>query len=76
MAVIKNVVALDAAIRAVCPIDGVSGDGTIWYQAGATAPQKAAAAAALAAFVDSTPPGPPPPPMAPPPPPPKPITSN
>ena len=65
MAMIKNVIALDAAIRAVCPIDGVSGDGTIWYQSGATAPQKSAAAAALAAFVDSTPPGPPPPPMAP-----------
>ena len=65
MAMIKNVAALDAAIRAVCLIDGVSGDGTIWYQAGATAPQKAAAAAALTGFVDSTPPGPPSPPMAP-----------
>jgi hypothetical protein len=49
---IKNLQALHAAVAATAPIDGVSGDGTIWFQAGATPAQKAAAQAAAAAFVD------------------------
>jgi hypothetical protein len=56
---INNLQAFHAAIAAVAPIDGVSGDGkTIWFQESATEAEKAAAHAAAAAFVDSTPEGP------------------
>lgn len=53
MAVIINVQALHAAVAAVCPIDGVSGDGTFWAQASATPAQLAAAHNAITSFVDS-----------------------
>jgi hypothetical protein len=55
---IKNLQALHAAIAATAPIDGVSGDGTIWFQAGATAAQKTAAQNVVTTFVDSAPSGP------------------
>ena len=47
-----NVQALHDAIAAVCPIDGVSGDGTIWFQPSATDAQKAAAQAVFTNWVD------------------------
>lgn len=52
---IKNLPALHAAVAAVAPIDGVSADGAIWFQAGATPAQIAAAHAALSGFVDPAP---------------------
>lgn len=55
--VISNLAAFDAAIRAVCPdIDGVGGDGTIYFQANATAAERSAAARAAASYVDPPPP--------------------
>jgi cysteine synthase len=53
--VIKNIAGFDAAIRAVCPIDGVGADGHIFFQAAATPTQIAAANTAAAAFVDAAP---------------------
>lgn len=38
-----NIQELNDAVAAVCPIDGVNSDGAIFFQASATAPQKAAA---------------------------------
>ena len=52
---INNLQQFDAAIRAVCPIVGVSGDGTIFFDPSATAPQKAAAQAVAAAYTDVPP---------------------
>jgi hypothetical protein len=53
MAIIKNLAAFDAAVRAVCPaIDGVSGDGSIQFQAAATPVQVAAAQAVASSYVD------------------------
>lgn len=57
---LQALAALDAAIRATCPIDGVSGDGTIWFSPGATPAQQTAARAALTAFVAPAVVGPPP----------------
>lgn len=39
---------LDEAIKAVCPIDGVSSEGAIWFKPEATEEQKAAAQAIMA----------------------------
>ena len=50
-----NIAGLDAAVRAVCPIDGVGADGTIWFRADATDAQKAAAAQVVAGFSLSAP---------------------
>lgn len=47
---LANLAGLDAAVRAVCPIDGVSGDGEIFFQAIATDAQKSAAQAVVASF--------------------------
>jgi hypothetical protein len=55
MAVINNLQQFHAAIAAVCPIDGVSADGAIFFASTATAPQKAAAQAAAAAYTDVPP---------------------
>lgn len=52
---IKDLAGFDAAIRSVCPIDGVSADGSIFFSTSATPLQITAANAAAAAFVDSTP---------------------
>jgi hypothetical protein len=49
---ITNLAAFDAAIRAVCPIDGVAADGTIFFQSAATAGQIAAAQQAAAQYID------------------------
>lgn len=56
MAVINNLQAFDAAVRAVCPaIDGVAADGTIFFQVAATPTQISAANAAAAAYTDAAP---------------------
>jgi hypothetical protein len=55
MAMIKNVQKLHEAVAKVAPIDGVSGDGEIWFQKQATDKQKKAAVKAVEAFVDSEP---------------------
>lgn len=39
---------LDEAIKAVCPIDGVSSSGTIWFKPEATEEQKTTAQALMA----------------------------
>lgn len=52
---ITNLLAFDAAIRAVCPIDGCCTDGTIWFSASATPAQIAAAKTAAANYVDPAP---------------------
>jgi hypothetical protein len=53
---IKNLAAFDAAVRAVCPaIDGVSGDGSIQFQAAATPAQITAAQTLATAYVDPPP---------------------
>lgn len=47
---------LDAAVRAVCPeIDGVSTDGTIFFQPGASQPNRVAALNAVQNFVPADP---------------------
>lgn len=44
-----DIMTLDAAVRSACAqIDGVSGDGTIWFQPGATQTCQAAAQAVMA----------------------------
>jgi hypothetical protein len=50
---INNLAAFHAAIAVVAPIEGVSADGTIWFQASATEAEKAAAHAAAAAYVEA-----------------------
>ena len=53
---IKNLAALDAAVRAACPhIDGVAADGTIFFTAAATPAEKDAAHAAAASYTDPPP---------------------
>jgi hypothetical protein len=49
----KNLLALDAAIRAVCPIDGCCSDGTIWFTEHTTDAQKAAAHKIMQEFPES-----------------------
>ena len=55
MAVINNLQQFHAAIAAVCPIVGVSADGTIFFDPSATPPQKAAAQSAAASYTDVPP---------------------
>lgn len=55
MAVIRNLQTLHAALAAVAPIDGVAGDGKVFFQPSATPAQMAAANAVVAAFVDVPP---------------------
>ena len=42
---------LDAAIRAVCPIDGINTKGVIWFRPEATDEQKAAAQEVMALYL-------------------------
>jgi len=53
--VINNLQQFHSAIAAVCPIVGVGGDGTIFYDPAATAAQKAAAVVAANGYSDVPP---------------------
>jgi hypothetical protein len=52
---ITNLPAFHAAMAALAPIDGVAGDGHIFFQASATPAQIAAANAAALVYVDPAP---------------------
>jgi hypothetical protein len=47
-----DLVSMTRLLSAVCPIDGVSADGTIWFSPGATDQQKAAAQTAYTANIN------------------------